>query len=998
MRHSACRALLLALLCLSIQAVYAQVDRASLNGTVTDPSGAIVPGAQVTAEAPMIGVKRQTLTDAAGVYRLPSLPVGSYVLTVVKDGFQTKKIEGLVLTVGQVRTLDVPLDITATATEVVVTAEAPALQQNNAEIGLAIDQNQVSAIPLNGRNWTALLMLAPGATNTGEGNQNTIRFNGRSRDDNNFTFDGVDATGVKDPRQEANLRLNISLDAISEFRVSSGLYNAESGNGAGAQMNLVSKSGSNEFHGGLFEYFRNDKLDARRPTDLLGKPPFRLNQFGGNLGGRIVQDKTFFFMNYEGLEQRLATTLTGSVPSESLRQQVLAASPALRPVIEAYKPGTARTSNADVDTLTSVGSQPWTEKSGMFRLDHRFNDSNSMFVRYNVDDGRIDELRNALLETRTSNFRTQNGVVQFQHVFSPALLGEIRLGVNRSALHRDTNGTFGEGISISGLMSLQPDRSEVEVGTSYGLLPSLTWIRGRHTWKFGGEIRKIDLVLSDTGQITTSFSSRALFVQNRANSISFGSALPGVKALRPYYFAYAQDEIKLTRTLTLSLGTRYEYYSVAKTSDGRGRVFDLERCAGFCPPGTPWYFPDKNNWAPRIGLGWAPRALHGKTVFRLGYGIFYGPGQIDDVNAAIDSIPETYTLSSSDQPLLSFPAAQYLGQAKSTGVSARALQRDRREGYSQQWTFAIQQELPMRFVLQTAYVGGNGHHLFGRSFINTINPATGVRPYPNFSNVDIKTNDGNSSMNALQVSLTRPMHRGFLWQTQYMWSHNINDNAGAGDGGNRMISACRRCDRGDAPWDIRHTVTINSIYELPFGKGRRYALPGGFAEAVLGGWSLSGFFTARTALPFDATVSRSASSLPDGVVSTPGRSAPAQRPNFVPGQSLYAPVKSPLGWLNPAAFAVPPSGTWGTLPRSALRGPGLWQMDVAIAKQAKLAERHALEFRAEMFNLFNRAQYGNPNANFSNLGTFGTITSVVNNNPTGSGGPRQIQLMLRYRF
>jgi len=998
MKHSAWISLLLLALCFATRLAQAQVDRATLTGTVVDASRAVIQGALVTLESPSTGLKRQSASNATGVYLIPSVPVGSYTVTVTKQGFETKRIEGLTLAVGQVRALDVALDITATATEVVVTAESPALQQNDAELGLAIGQNQVSSLPLNGRNWTALLMLAPGATNTGEGTQNTIRFNGRSRDDNNFTFDGVDATGVKDPRQEANLRLNISLDSISEFRVSSGLYNAESGNGAGAQMNLVSKGGSNEFHGGIFEYFRNDKLDARRPTDLLGKPPFRLNQFGGNLGGRIVKDKTFFFTNYEGLEQRLSTTLTGSVPSEALRQQVLAASPALRPVIEAYRPGTARTSNAEIDTLTSVGSQPSSEKSGMFRVDHRFNDSNSMFLRYNVDDGRIDELRNALLETRTSNFRTQNGVIQFQRVFSPTLLSELRLGVNRSALHRDTNGTFGEGVSVSGLVSLQPDRTEVEIGTSYSVSPTLTWIRGRHTFKFGGEIRKIDLVLADTGQITTSFTSRALFVQNRANSISFGSALPGVKALRPYYFAYAQDEMKLTRTLSLSLGTRYEYYAVAKTSDGRGRVFDLERCAGFCPPGTPWYFPDKNNWAPRVGLGWAPRALSGKTVFRLGYGIFYGPGQIDDVNAAIDSIPETYTLSSSDQPLLSFPAAQYLGQAKSTGVSARALQRDRRDGYSQQWTFAIQQELPLRFVLQTAYVGGNGHHLFGRSFINTINPATGTRPYPNFSNVDIKTNDGNSSMNALQVSLTRPMQRGFLWQTQYMWSHNLNDNTGAGDGASRMISGCRRCDRGDAPWDIRHTVTMNSIYELPFGVGRRHALPGGLAEALLGGWSLSGFFTARTALPFDVTVNRSASSLPDGVVSTPGKSAPPQRPNFVSDQSLYAAVKSPLRWLNPAAFAVPPSGTWGTLPRSALRGPGLWQMDVAIGKQAKLAEQHALEFRAEMFNLFNRAQYANPEANFSNLGTFGTITSVVNNNPTGSGGPRQIQLMLRYRF
>lgn len=983
---------------LALAGLFAQVDRATLTGTVTDPSEAAVAGATAVVESAATGFKREAVSNETGVYRFVLLPVGVYTLTVSKEGFQTRKYEDVVLQVGQTRRLDVALPVGAIVTEVAVTADAPVLQQNSAEIGTVIDRRKVQSIPLNGRNWSALLALAPGATNTGEGSQNTIRFNGRSRDDNNFTFDGVDATGVKDPRQEANLRLNISLDSIEEFRVSSGLYNAESGNGAGAQMNLVSKSGSNEFHGGLFEYFRNDKLDARRPTDSSGKPPFRLNQFGGNLGGRLVRDTTFFFVNYEGLEQRLATTLTGSVPGEALRRQVLAASPALRPVIEAYKPGTARTSNAEVDTLTSVGSQPWTEKSGLVKIDHRFGPATSMFVRYNADDGRIDELRNALLETRTSNFRTQNGAVQFQRILSPALFAEVRLGVNRSALHRYTNGTFGEGVAVSGLITLQPDRAEVEVGTSYGVIPALTWIRGRHTVKFGGEVRKIDLVLSDTGQVTTSFASRALFVQNKADSVSLGSSLPGVKGLRPYYFAYAQDEMKLTRSLTLSAGLRYEYYAVAKTNDGRGRVFDLERCGGFCAAGAPWYFADRNNFAPRAGLGWAPRALGGNTVFRLGFGIFYGPGQLDDVNAPIDSIPETYTLSSRDLPTLSFPAAQYIGRAGSTGISARALQRDRRDGYSQQWTFSVQRELPLQFVLQAAYVGSNGHHLFGRSFINTIDPAAGVRPYPAFSNVDIKVNQNNSSMQAGQLSLTRPMSRGFQWQTEYMWSKNLSDNAGAGDGGNWMISNCRVCERGPADWDIRHTATMTGLYELPFGAGRSYRLRNRLANLLAGGWSLSGVFTARTALPFNVTVNRSASELPDGVVSTPGRSAPSQRPNLVLGQPLYPQQKTALMWLNAAAFAAPPKGTWGTLPRNFLRGPSLWQADLAIGKQAPLGERARLEFRAEVFNLFNRAQYGSPNANFSNSGTFGRITSVVNNNPTGAGGPRQIQLALRASF
>lgn len=974
--------------------LYGQVDRAYLSGTVTDPTNAVVSGAKVKIESPDTGFQREILSNAEGFFVLNGLPVGDFTVTVSKDGFQTLKFTQVNLLVGQSRTLNAQLRLSATASQVEVTAEANPLQETSPEVGLAVNENQIKNLPNNGRNWTSFLALAPGATNTGDGTQNSVRFFGRSRDDNNFTFDGVDATGVKDPRQEANLRLNISLEAIEEFRVSSSQYSAESGNGAGAQLNLVSKSGTNQFHGSAFEFFRNDKLDARRPIDAA-KPPFRLNQFGGSFGGRIIKDRTFFFSTYEGLQQRLASTFISSVPSAAFRARVT--NPTLQPILQAYRPGTSRTANADIDQLTVVASQPTQEHSGLIKVDHRFNDRNSMFVRYNLDDGVLTEIRNALLETRVSNFRTQNGVVQFQRIWTPSLISETRLGVNRSALRRDTNGTFNEGINIAGFAGLIVNQREVEIGTSYSWVQNLTWTKGRHTVKGGVELRKIDLVLSNSGGVTTAFSSRDNFIANRADSVQIAGALGSVKGLRPYHFYFLQDEIKLTRNLTLNLGGRYEYYFVAKTSNGLGRVLDLERCNGFCPAGTPWYFPDRNNFAPRTGLAWAPGFLKNRTVFRLGYGIFYGPGQIDDVNAPIDSIPETFALSRNDQPALAFPAIQFLGQARSTGVSARAVQRDRQEGYSQQWTVSVQQQLPFAFVLQTAYVGSNGHHLFGRSFINTINPATGRRPYTGFSNIDIKTNNNNSSFQGLQVSLLRAMRHGLQAQLQYGWSHNINDNAGAGDGNNNMISDCRRCDRGDAPWDIRHTATANVVYQLPIGRGTST-----FNQGVLGrvfeGWNVSGLWTVRTGLPFDVTINRAATDLPDGVISTPGRAAPAQRPDFVPGVSFYTASRSPLGYLNPAAFRAPARGTWGNLPRNALRGPGLWQIDFAAAKRTTLRENLGLEFRSEFFNLFNRAQYGFPVSNFSNPGTFGQILSVVNASPVGAGGPRQIQLSLRLNF
>jgi hypothetical protein len=975
----------------------AQADRATLSGTITDASGGVIAGANVLIRQLATAFERRAVANNAGIFQAPGLPVGEYSISVEKQGFSMAKVERIQLAVGQRATVNVRLEVSSISTQLEVVAQAVELDKSSAEISGVISGQDLYNIPLNGRNWTAFMALAPGAVNTGEGNQGSIRYFGRSRDENNYTFDGVDATGVKDPRQEANLRLNISLDSIAEFRVSTSLYTAESGNGAGGQMNLVSRSGTNDIHGGAFEYFRNDKLDARRPIDAA-KPPFRLNQFGGNAGGPLIHDKTFYFANYEGLRQRLAQTLIGFVPSANYKARVLAASPVLRPVVDAYLPGTARTADPSIDQLNSVASQPWREDSGLIKIDHRFNSSTSMFGRYNIDDGVIDELRNALLETRTSYFRTQNATIQFLHVFSPAILSETKLGMNRSALNRFTNGTFSEGVSVSGFVSLQLSRKEVEIGTSLSLVQTLSYNRGRHAFKFGGEIRPVNLVFSDTGSAQTAFANRDDFVVNRANSVSFAGAVPSTKVLRPYYYAFAQDEVKLSRNLTLSLGARFEYYSVSRAANGSGRVLDFIRCGGFCPTGTPWYLPDKNNWAPRVGFAWAPEQLGGKTVFRGGYGIFFGPGQLDDVNAALDSIPENYALSQREQPNLSFPAVRFIDQARSQGASPRSLQRDRRDGYSQQWTFSVQQQFPWDIVGQAAYVGSNGHHLFNRTFVNTIDPVTGRRPFPNFSNIDEKQNNGNSSFNGLQLSVTRPTRHGLNWQAQYMWSHNISDNAGAGDGSQAMISTCRQCDRANADWDVRHTLTAIGVYQLPFGRGQKYGPKEGIAGALVTGWELSGLGTARTGRPINVTVNRSATDLPDGVAATPSASAPPQRPDYVPGQPLYPSAQTPDSWLNLGAFRVPARGTWGNFPRNVLHAPGMWQIDIAAGKRTRITERAGLEFRAELFNLFNRAQYALPNSNISSPAQFGRITSVINAQPTGTGGPRQVQLMLRLDF
>jgi hypothetical protein len=869
-----------------------------------------------------------------------------------------------------------------------VVGSAQPLDRNSAVVGTVIGSQQIREIPLNGRHWASLMALAPGAINTGDGSQQTIRFVGRARDDNNWTFDGLDATGVKDPRQQTGLRLVISTDTIAEFRVNSTLYSAESGSGAGGQVNLVSKSGSNEFHGSVFEFLRNDYMDARNPFDT-SKQPFRLNQFGGNFGGPIIRNRTFFFTNYEGLQQRVTQTFTNDVPSAAFRAR--ATLPVIRQLLDYYPAGTVRTSNADIDQAQANRSQSWRENSASLRIDHRFNDNNTFFARYNVDDGAIVLPRSVIESDRLNdNSRPSNFVMQFQRVFSPTLVNEWKVGFNRSPLSEFTYGPVPESVAVSGFLTLnQPNALNPENGTSFSLIDNLAINRGRHAFKFGGEIRRAHVNVADPAydSISVTYANRQAFLDNRVDSASIVTGSDVLGTRKWYYYAYVQDDFKVRPNLTLNLGLRYEYYGVNREVHDIYRVFDLYGCSGFCPHGTPWYFPDRNNFDPRLGVAWAK----GKTVIRTGAGIYHGPGQIDDVNTALDNAADRFSLTTAEAPGLSYPVTPFLSLARDVGVTPRSLQRDRRDLYSVQWGISIQRELPAAFVTQVGYVGSSGVKLFARQYINNLDPVTKVRPLPTFGRMDEKRQDGKSNFHAMQVSLYRRVARGLTWSTEYMWSHSINDgNLGGGEGAQPQIASCRACDRGNSAQDIRHTITSNWIYQLPFGPGQRF-LGSGLASKLFGGWETSGIWTARTGRMLTIGISRSTAVVPDGNTS-------GQRPNLVPGVSIY-PVGGPTfgQWLNPAAFAIPAPGTWGNAGRSIATGPGLAQVDWALQKNTRIAEGKALIFRIEAFNLFNRTQAGNPGTTLTSPASFGLINTGLNRT-IGTGTARQLQLALRLNF
>lgn len=963
----------------------AQVDRATLVGTVTDGSGAVIATATVQVLSQETGLRREVTTTSSGGYTFSQLPIGTYTLTSTHPGFRTVAVRDIRLGVGDNRTLDLRMEVSTVDTQVLVEGTAVALGTESPVIGTVIGSQQMREIPLNGRHWASLMALAPGAINTGDGSQQTIRFVGRARDDNNWTFDGLDATGVKDPRQEAALRLVISTDTIAEFRVNSTLYSADQGGGAGGQVNLVSKSGSNQFHGSLFEFFRNEHMDARNPFDT-SKQPFRLNQFGGNIGGPIVKNKTFFFANYEGLRQRVAQTLVNDVPSAAFRAR--ATNPAVRGLLDLFPIGTEATTSADIERVRENRSQSWQEDAGTLRVDHRFNDNNTIFGRYNVDNGTIVAPRSVIdTDQQFDQFRPSNFVLQYQRVFTPTIVNEVKAGFNRSTLRRDTIGPLPNSIAVAGFTTLNQTSLLIEAGTSYSINDNLVVNRGAHTIKIGGEVRRAHVNVADPGvdNVSVTFADRNALLQNRVDNVAITGGSPVLGTRKWYYFAFVQDDWKVRSNLTLNLGLRYEYYGINREVNDRYRVFDLA-CGGFCPQGTPWYFPDRNNFDPRLGLAWTL----GKTVIRTGAGVYHGPGQIDDVNTALDNVAERFSLTSVEAPGLAYPVAPFLGQAQAQGITPRALQRDRRDLYSIQWGLSVQRELISHFVGQIGYVGSSGVNLFARQYINNIDPVTRQRPLPNFGRMDQKRQDGKSNFHAMQLSLHRRVGRGFNWGTEYMWSHSINDgNLGSGEGAQPQIASCRACDRGNSAQDIRHTITSNWVYQLPFGPGQKH-LTSGFASKVFGGWETSGIWTARTGRMLTITIARNAGSVPDGNTAN-------QRPNIVPGVPIYAENRDFSNWLNPAAFSIPANGTWGNAGRSIATGPGLLQVDWALQKNHRLTETKALVFRIEAFNIMNRTLAGNPGTTLTSPASFGFISSGLNRT-IGTGTSRQLQLAMRLNF
>jgi hypothetical protein len=987
------------LLLLAESYCFGQIDRGGLSGTVRDSAANRLPGARITAIQTATGLVRETVSSSSGTYDIPELPVGVYRVTCSAQGFQMAVYDGVEQTVGHTQILDIALAVGSVTQQVNVSGISSQLDETSAALGARIAPLQVVDLPLNGRNWSTLTALVPGAVDTGGSNQRSVRFAGRGLDDNNFTYDGIDATNIVNQAQQPFVRLAIPTDAIEEFRIDTMLFTAENGSTPGGQISVVSKSGSNTLHGSAFEFLRNDIFDAREPI-LSTRLPFRLNQFGGDLGGRIIRDHSFFYFTYEGLRQTYGQPLLGYVPTPAFSAQVAAANPALASIISAY-PTTGLSpvaGNPDEDEFTGSGRQLDHEDSAMLRLDQHFSAVDTAYIRFNFDaaysDAPISESGNYLNDRQLVTSRPVNGELEALHIFSPRLVNELKFGFNRGNVYTRNQGVTNipYTIAVSGFTTLAGNQFKPGVGNSFSYIDNLTTIRGAHTLKFGVEVRRIQLNQGNTPSGTVSYSSPAQFLLNAINSATYADQLPVNGLRKTGAYSYAQDEWKFHPNLTLNLGVRYTFYNLFHEVHGKAIPFDFGTCGavGFCGAGASFGNPNTLDIDPRISVAWAPSALGGKTVFRSGFGLYHGDGQLDDQNLPISNEVGQYSLSAKSTPGLSYPVTPFLNGPGT--VSARDDDRTRKDMYVSQWGFSAQQALPHGMVAILSYVGSKGTFLLSTSYTNLIDPATGLRPYPAFGQVTWRGNSNNSSYEGFVASLQRSFTHGLLLSANYTYSHEIDqDAAGGGDSDNPQNPACMACERASGDYDARHVVNANAVYGLPFGRGRAFFSQPGIASAVLGHWSLTDIVAARTGIPVNVTEDRSSSSVATGYTTN-------QRPNLVPGVSLTPPGGKTINeWINPAAFAAVTGSGYGNAPRNIARGPGLWQTDLGLAKRIPLTKRAQLEFRSEAFNLFNRAQYGQPQSDWS-TSSFGQIITTVNTGPVGTGTPRQMQFALRIEF
>lgn len=986
---------------------FAQTNSATLRGAVTDSSQSAVAGAAVRVTSTDTGRIIEVPANELGLFEFPFLAPGSYVLRVEQKGFQAYEQRGIVLRSGETKRQDVSLAIGATSETITVRSDVTALQSETAQLSAAISPQRIESLPLLGRNFTSLITIQPGVTTVAPANGLSFAMNGGpSGNGFNITLDGTDASAISTQRvavarngfQQTN---TTSLEAVQEIRVYTNNYSAEIGRATSGAVNVVTKSGTNDFHFGLFEFFRNNVLNANGATgNAAGLPraPIRLNQFGANAGGRIRRDRTFFWAGWENSNQRRGRAATYNVLSDAGRAQIQDA--ALRTYFEewvprANQPATAANPNAAL--LIRNETVAVRESIGTARIDHRIGDKDQAFFRYNILDA---ETANPTLfypkQIAQSNSRQALYALSETHTFSPTLVNELRVGANRFVTPQIGAGPV-PSVTIAGGFLASAGTTENYLNTAWNVVDSIFLQRGRHGIRAGAEWRTIFAGRKALGNASFVFNSLADLFSNTPSQLNIFQRYGGTTGTGGSTSFFVQDDWKVTSRLTLNLGLRYDYFF--RPFEKTGRAYNI--ISGIPPfdnvvvnqTGQPIVARDLNNWSPRFGFAWT---VAQKTVVRGGYGIFFAPQQASmgvtaAANAAPPLIPEAAADTAYIQPAVSytrsdaalrFPFTTY--GAKFPPQGPTVLDPKYRENYAQQWNLTLERELSNGTVISAGYVASKNTNVQSSRILNLPRPLlNNTRPDPRFTNITYIAPLSSAHYQSLQVVFSRRLSRGLTIEANYVWSHSI-DNFAPFFGLNNASAPVQnqndlRAERGESEFDVRHQVKSSFLYQLPFRTRNRAA------NQMLHGWEVSGIAIARTGTPFSVLTGRSTG---DGLNN--------QRANFT-GQALLTGAARSLNAqvLNPGAFAIPAlrdpaSGLLlGNVGKSALVGPPSVNWNLAIHRNFALPENANLQVRAEMFNAFNQVNYSNPVNSLANP-NFGRILTA--------GAGREIQLALKVNF
>lgn len=1057
------KTLTLALLILFSSSAGAQTHRGSVRGTVYDPSHSVIPGAIIKLTSQETQEKRTVTSSAEGEYALSALPAGEYRLEVEVPNFPRQVVRITVL-VNQEQRVDVTMELGTTERVDVNFTNDAFLKNDSAAIGTVIENRQITNLPLDGRNFYELSLLVPGAVPPAQGSAGSVRgdfafsVNGAREDSNNFLLDGVYNV---DPKLNT-FAVRPPVDAIREFEIATSTYDAAFGRNPGAQVNVVLKSGTNQFHGSLYEFHRNAALDARNFFAPANEPApkYIRNQFGFSFGGPIRQDRTFFFTDYEGTRSREGLTRVTNVPTALERagdfSQSLMGIPRnpltgqlfdggvippgfIHPIgraISALYP----LPNRAAPFANFVSSPTQRDDNDHFdaRLDHLLTDRTTLAFRYSFGNRRFFEPFAGPTLAAVPGYgndvprRSQNGMISVTHIFSPTLINDARFAFNRvaSAVNQENQGTsinqavglpelstnprdFGLSfITITGFSPLghEGNNPQNTATNTFQIIDTATHVHGNHLFKFGSDIRAVQQngfrdvqsrgLLNFSPFAYTSVALADLLLG--LPLVTGGARVDNAQHLRAQsYHFFVNDSFRVRSDVTLSAGLRYEYNSPPVDATDRANLYDaatrsLVRVGtGGMPRGG--YESDKNNFAPRVGLAWTI-GDEGNTVLRAGYGIYYdtsplAPGEalyfnrpFFDFNLFFPLPGLPLTLSDPFPAFFPFPLPD----------SAQAIQRDLRTPYMQHWNLNVQQQLGRSRVLEVGYVGSKGTKLLSARDLNQPQPSAlppGLpfvpRPVPQFDEINTIESRASSNYHSLQARLQQRLSAGLAMLTSYTWSKSIDDASNffpsAGDPNYPQNSYNLRAERGRSNFDVAHRLSVSYVYDLPFGKGRAYLADEGAWSTLLTGWQTSGIVTLQSGRPFTVALLRELDNSGTGI-SALGFGA-NDRPNVVGNPALSE--RSSEAWFNTSAFAFPPRGTFGNAGRNILDGPGYHSVNASLSKNTTLSERFNLQFRAEVFNLFNHPNFNLPD-NFLGSPTFGSITSARD--------PRHIQFGLKLLF